>query len=103
MSLLTFVHAFAMSGVLACSLSTVAAAADLPTEVDTVVVGRTVVLTGIQGEILRQLTDGSLAPISDGDSVRPGEVLLVRRGASFNIGNDTIGAEAHGDRWVKFE
>jgi hypothetical protein len=30
-------------------------------------------------------------------------MLLVCRGASFNIGNDTIGAEHHGDRWIKFE
>jgi hypothetical protein len=75
----------------------------LPTEVDTIVARRTVVLTEVQGEILRKTDDGSLVPVAEGESVSPGEILLVRRGASFNIGSDTIGAEHHGDRWVRFQ
>lgn len=76
---------------------------ELPTETDTVIVGRSVVLTSVHGEIFRKAEDGSLAPIVDGDAVRPGDVLLVRKSASFAIGNTTIGPEQHGDRWVKFE
>lgn len=74
---------------------------DRPTEVDTVIVGRPVKID-VHGEILRKRPDGSLAKIASGETVNPGEVLLVRQGASFRIENDTIGAETHGDRWVQF-
>ncbi len=104
MSLLSFVCAFVVGSALIFSgVSAHAAPGDLPTEIDSIVVRRTAVLTAIRGEILRKLEDGSLAPVAEGASVRPGEILLVRRGASFKIGKDTIGAETHGDRWVRFE
>lgn len=45
----------------------------------------------------------TLVAMAEGDLVSPGDVLLVRRGAELNIGSDTIGAEQHGNRWVKFE
>jgi hypothetical protein len=99
-----FLRALLVTGFLSCGVtSTHAAPPDLPTEIDTIVARRTVVLTDIQGEILRKLDGGTLVTVANGESVHPGETLLVRRGASFKIGNDTIGAEAHGDRWIKFE
>jgi hypothetical protein len=98
------VQTLLLSGTLALGApAAVAVPPTLPTEIDTVVARRTVVLTQVQGEIFRKLDDGSLVPLAEGESVSPGEMLLVCRGASFNIGNDTIGAEHHGDRWIKFE
>lgn len=78
-----------------------AADPDWPTEVDTVVVGRPVKLQ-VQGEILRKRPDGSLVQVVSGDTINPGEMLLVRKGASFEIEGDRIGPESHGDRWVQF-
>jgi hypothetical protein len=75
----------------------------LPTEEDTVLVGRTVVLVVISGQILKKGEDGKLSPVANHVSVRPGEVVLVRKGASFSIGGTTIAPESHGDRWVRFE
>lgn len=86
-----------------CGTSALVEPPAFQTEVDTVAAGRTVTITQLRGEILRKLEDGSLVQVAEGEKVSPGEILLVRRGAEFNIGNDTIGAEQHGDRWVKFE
>ncbi len=74
----------------------------LPAEVDTVEVGQAVVLSNLSGEILRRGEGGVLMPIAGGESIEPGEMLLVRRGASFSIGGNTFGPESHGDRWVLF-
>lgn len=75
----------------------------LPTEVDTIVFGRTVVLSTVRGGIFRKVEGGALIPITDGASIELGEMLLVRKGASFSIGRTTFGPEHHGDRWVQFQ
>jgi hypothetical protein len=75
----------------------------LPTEIDTLQVGRTVVIANIRGDIFRKAEGGALLPVKSGESVEPGNVLLVRKGASFSIGRTTIGPESHGDRWVQLE
>lgn len=77
--------------------------ADLPTETDTVNIGRTVVVLNVRGGIFRKDARGELVPVSCGESVEPGDVLLVLRNAGFSIGSTTLGPESHGDRWVQFE
>jgi hypothetical protein len=78
-------------------------APDLPTETDTLQVGRTVVLSNVKGEIFKKGANGNLLPLASGASIEPGEVILVRRGASFSIGRTQFGPENHGDRWVQFK
>ena len=75
----------------------------LPTEIDTVEVGRTVVISDVRGDIFKKAENGALVPVRSGESVEPGHLLLVRKGASFSIGRTTIGPESHGDRWIQFE
>jgi len=75
----------------------------LPTEIDTVDVGRTVVISKVRGEILKKVEGDVLVPVTSGESVEPGDVLLVRKGASFSIGRSTFGPESHDDRWVQFQ
>ena len=75
----------------------------LPTEIDTLQVGRTVVIANIRGDIFRKAEGGALLPLRSGESVEPGHLLLVLKGASFSIGRTTFGPESHGDRWVRFE
>ncbi len=79
------------------------ASLDLPTEIDTLQVGRTVVISNIRGNIFKKAEGSALVPVNNGESIEPGDVLLVRKGASFSIGRTTIGPESHGDRWVQFE
>ena len=74
----------------------------LPTEVDTIVLSRKAVLSNVSGAIFRKAAE-ELASVVDGEHIEPGEMLLVRRGASFSIGNTTFGPEFHGDRWVRFQ
>lgn len=76
---------------------------DPPTEVDTVHVGRSVVLSSVRGEILKKGEGGALRQVTSGECIKPGDVLLVRKGASFSIGRTTFGPESHGDRWVQFQ
>jgi hypothetical protein len=75
----------------------------LPTEIDTLEVGRTVVISNIRGDIFKKAEGGALVPVKSGESIEPGDVLLVRKDASFSISRTTIGPESHGDRWVRFE
>lgn len=75
---------------------------DNPTEVDTVMIRRAVALSAVSGEILRESSDGQRSPVVSGAVVRPGERILVRRGASFQIGRTRFGPESHDDRWVQF-
>ena len=75
----------------------------LPTEIDTLQVGRTVVIANIRGDIFKKAEGGALVPVRSGESVEPGHLLLVLKGASFSIGRTTIGPESHGDRWIQFE
>jgi hypothetical protein len=75
----------------------------LPTEQDTVVIGRIVVLASIGGEVLIEGANGVLRPAERGTTVEPGHRLLVRKGAWFSIGRTKFGPESHGDRWVKFQ
>lgn len=77
--------------------------APLPTEEDTVVVGRTVVISSLGGEVLLETGDGALVTAESGLAVEPGQRLLVRKGAWFSIGRTTFGPESHGDRWVRFQ
>jgi hypothetical protein len=76
---------------------------DLPTEVDTFIVGHAVTLTKIQGEILKKGENNSLIPVTDDMSLKLGEMILVRKGASFSIEDDQFGPENHGDRWIRFQ
>ena len=76
---------------------------ELPTETDTVRVGRAIVISGIQGQIFKKSENGKLVPVKSGTSISPGDVLLVRKGTSFSIGRTKIGPESHGDRWVRFQ
>jgi len=75
----------------------------LPTEQDTVLVGRSVVLASIGGEVLIEAANGALVPAEKGVTVEPGQRLLVRKGAWFSVGRMKFGPESHGDRWVKFQ
>jgi len=75
----------------------------LPTEQDTVVVGRSVVIASVGGEVLLEVANGALVPAENGATIEPGQRLLVRKGAWFSIGRTTFGPESHGDRWVKFQ
>jgi hypothetical protein len=75
----------------------------LPTEIDTVEVGRTLVISNVRGDIFRKAEGAVLVPVRSGESVEPGDVLLVRKGAAFSIGRTTFGPESHGDRWVQFQ
>jgi hypothetical protein len=75
----------------------------LPTEVDSVGIGRPVILANVQGGIFRKEEGGGLVSVASGASVEPGDLLLVLRGASFSIGSTTFSPESHGDRWVQFE
>jgi hypothetical protein len=77
--------------------------APLPTEEDTVVVGRTVVISSLGGEVLLETGDGALVPAESGLAIVTGQRLLVRKGAWFSIGRKTFGPESHGDRWVRFQ
>ena len=77
--------------------------ADLPTETDTVGIGRTVLVSNVRGGIYRKDAKGELVPVSTGESVEPGDMLLVLKGAAFSIGSTTFGPESHGDRWVQFQ
>jgi hypothetical protein len=74
-----------------------------PTETDTVHISRAVVLTDLQGQIFKKAEDGKLLPVTSGISINPGDVLLVRRGASFAVGRTKFGAESQEDRWVRFQ
>ena len=76
---------------------------ELPTETDTGRVGRAAVISNVQGQIFKKSEDGNLVPVKSRASVKPGDVLLVRKGASFSIGRTRLGPENHGDRWVQFQ
>jgi hypothetical protein len=79
------------------SLSAASSAPTLPTETDTIELGRSVVLTRVQGQMYRVV----LEPISSGATVHPGDVLLVPKGTAFAIDRMQIGAEQQGDRFIR--
>lgn len=74
----------------------------LPTEEDTVVVGKSVSLIDIRGEVLYQGDGGTLVPVKNNTIIKPGERILVRKGASFSIGR-YFEPEFHEDHWIKFK
>lgn len=79
------------------------APSELPTETDTVRVGRPVVLSIVQGTIFKKTEEGKLVPLKSRATIKQGDMLLVLKGAAFKIGRTQIGPEYHGDRWVQFE
>jgi len=77
------------------------APSELPTETDTVRVGRPVALSIVQGALFKKTDEGKLVPLNGRAKLEQGELVL--NGAAFKIGRTQIGPEYHGDRWVRFE
>jgi hypothetical protein len=70
-----------------------------PPEVDTLLVGGQVTVSNVKGQVFRVV----LEPIRSGEALGPGELMLVRKNASFAIGDTTIAPESHRDRFVRVE